>query len=103
MGGINASRDIISAAFRQGALATVTTSIDTGVGTAAALHLAAMLPARAPASGLATLGLLEDDLIEQALPIENGRMRTLDAPGLGVSLDEAAVARYAVGVWEYRA
>ena len=103
VGGINASRDILSAAFRSGALATITTSIDTGVGTAAALHIAATLPERAPACGLATLSLLEDDLIEEGLPIVRGTMRTPEGHGLGVTLDEAAVARYAVGVWEYRA
>jgi L-alanine-DL-glutamate epimerase-like enolase superfamily enzyme len=81
---------------------TITTSMDSGIGTAAALHLAAARGGRA--HGLATLSLLEDDLIEDpGLPILNGLMRLPVAPGLGVELDEAALARYAIGEWEMKA
>lgn len=40
--------------------------------------------------------LREDDLIEEPIPIENGCARLPTAPGLGVTLDEAALARYRV-------
>ena len=40
--------------------------------------------------------LREDDLIEEPIPIEDGYVPLPTAPGLGVSLDEAAVARYRV-------
>ncbi len=82
------------AAFAAGFL--VTTTIDTGVGTAAALQVAASLPGQRYAHGLATASLLEHDLLRAALPIERGFMRLPDAPGLGVELDEAALARYTV-------
>jgi o-succinylbenzoate synthase len=97
LGGLRACRPIIDTATAAGVRCVVTTSIDTGIGTAAALHLAAALGGPY-AHGLATLDLLEDDLIlDPGLPIENGRMRLPGGPGLGVTLDEAALARYADG------
>jgi o-succinylbenzoate synthase len=47
------------------------------------------------ACGLATGPLLESDLLGVPLPVQNGVMRTPPGPGLGVTLDEAALARYA--------
>lgn len=40
--------------------------------------------------------LREDDLIEEPLPIVDGAIARPEAPGLGVRLDEEALARYAV-------
>ena len=86
------------AAHLSGRSALITTSIDTGIGTALALHLAATLPDEALAHGLATLDLLEDDLIEEpGLPVVRGMMRLPDTPGLGVELDEEALMRYSDG------
>jgi L-alanine-DL-glutamate epimerase-like enolase superfamily enzyme len=79
--------------------AVVTTSIDTGIGTALALHLAAASGATY-AHGLSTLPLLEDDLIVQTLPVVQGRMNLPLSSGLGVDLDEAALERYAVSRWQ---
>ena len=79
--------------------AVITTSIDTGVGTALALHLAAASGATY-AHGLSTLPLLQEDLIVQTLAVEQGRMALLQAPGLGVEVDEAALERYAVSRWQ---
>jgi L-alanine-DL-glutamate epimerase-like enolase superfamily enzyme len=56
------------------------------------------------AHGLATLPLLEDDLIEApGLIVERGRMRLPGGVGLGVELDEDALDRYTAGRWEVRA
>jgi L-alanine-DL-glutamate epimerase-like enolase superfamily enzyme len=79
--------------------AVVTTSIDTGIGTALALHLAAAGGATY-AHGLSTLPLLEDDLIVQTLAVVKGRMPVPSSPGLGVEVDEAALERYAVSRWQ---
>jgi len=79
--------------------AVVTTSIDTGIGTALALHLAAASGA-SYAHGLSTLPLLEDDLIVQTLPVVQGRLELPSSPGLGVDVDEAALERYAVSRWQ---
>lgn len=99
-GGIGRTCLIAGEAAKYGVDVTITTSIDSGIGTAAALHLAAARGGRA--HGLGTLSLLEDDLIETGLPMEQGLMYLPAAPGLGVELDEAALARYAVDAWELR-
>ncbi len=81
-----------------GASVVVTTTIDTGIGTAAALHLAATLPPGGPACGLATGSLLAADLITRPLVARCGRMELPDGPGLGVELDEGQLARYGGGI-----
>ena len=93
VGGIRTAREIIERAQSQGASCVVTTSIDTGIGIAAALHLAATLPSPALACGLATGDLLTTDLLALPLPIRGGRMRLPDTPGLGVRPDEKALKR----------
>ncbi len=95
-GGLRPARRIIDLALQAGAQVVVTTTIDTGVGVAAALHLAATLPHGSPACGLATGGLLESDLLRAPLVVRDGLMRLPDAPGLGVDLDGDALERYAV-------
>ena len=94
VGGLRPARRIIELAAAAGAGAVVTTSIDSGVGTAAALHLAATLPRGGPACGLATGSLLAADLISHPLVARCGRMELPDGPGLGVGLDEEQLARY---------
>lgn len=69
---------------------------ETGIGTAANLHLAAALSQirRANDSGL---HILESDVIEEgSLRIENGRMRVPDGPGWGVELNASALAELTV-------
>jgi L-Ala-D/L-Glu epimerase len=75
----------------------VTTMFDTGVGTAAAMHLAALAGNPPPACGLATLALLEDDLVSGAPRVARGRLRLPSRHGLGVRLDEHALSRYGAG------
>ena len=41
--------------------------------------------------------MLEDDLVSDGLDYSGGRVRVPEGPGLGVSLDEAALERYASG------
>jgi o-succinylbenzoate synthase len=94
VGGLRPARNIIERARARRVSCIVTTSLDTGVGIAAALHLAATLPCPAPACGLATGALLTTDLLTTPLTIERGRMRRPQAPGLGVRFDEKTVKRY---------
>jgi L-alanine-DL-glutamate epimerase-like enolase superfamily enzyme len=94
-GGLQAAYAIIELARAAGLGAIVTTTIDCAPGIAGALALAACLPPTAPACGLATAPLLETDLGVASLPVERGRMRVPDGPGLGVRLDPALLARYA--------
>jgi o-succinylbenzoate synthase len=99
--GLGPARAIAERAAALGVGTTITTSIDSGVGTAIALQLAAALETKV-AHGLATPSLLEDDLIAApGLPLEAGAMRLSAAPGLGVELDEAAIDKYAVAQWTF--
>ncbi len=102
IGGFEYTHFLIAYAGHFGIRSVVTTAIEMGIGVAAALHLAALrFDARAEpiAHGLATLDLLEDDLIVESLPIVGGKMAVPTGPGLGVALDEAALDRYATADW----
>jgi o-succinylbenzoate synthase len=94
IGGLSTARYVAKAALSTGLGIVITTTIDTGIGTAAALHLAASLPDDGRAHGLATASLLQDDLLKRSLPIERGYMSLPEAPGLGVELDDARAAQY---------
>ncbi len=78
----------------------LTTTFDTGAGTALALHLAALLPEPRPACGLATLPLLSGDIMRGCPTPEAGSLPLPSVPGLGVTLVEAALDRFATGPWE---
>ncbi|HEX3721189.1 MAG TPA: enolase C-terminal domain-like protein, partial [Nitrolancea sp.] len=93
--GLVASRTTIEEAVAAGLRVVVTSTIESGVGVATALHLAATLPDGSPACGLATANLLEHDLLQEPLSVVNGRMSLPDGPGLGVRLDEATLERFA--------
>ena len=94
VGGLRPARRIIERAQAQGVSCVVTTTLDAGVGIAAALHLAATLPAPGLACGLATGALLTTDLLATPLPVRDGRMRRPSGAGLGVRLDDEAVERH---------
>lgn len=72
----------------------MTSALESGIGVVATLHLAAAMPLLTLACGLATLDLLEDDLLFAGLPIVHGAMAVPTGSGLGVTLDGAALARY---------
>jgi L-alanine-DL-glutamate epimerase-like enolase superfamily enzyme len=93
VGGLRQAAAIVELAADASVPVTVSTLFETGVGLAAALHLAAITPG-AQAHGLGTADLLVSDLLVRPLEIRDGRMRVPAGPGLGVELDEAAVQRY---------
>lgn len=99
-GGLRAAQQIIAMAQEHGLYALVTTTIDAGIAVAAALHLATMLPAPPLACGLATGLLLTGDLLACPLLARDGAMSVPSACGLGVSLDEQQLARYASAWYE---
>ena len=63
---------------------TVTSAMESAVGTMAALHCASLLPPPIPDCGMALSHFLEHDLATPPA-IENGRMRTPTASGLGLT------------------
>ena len=86
LGGLAKTREAALVAQRAGVEVVVTTSIDSGVGTAAALHVAASLGDGMSACGLATGGLLESDLLREPLRVADGAMAVPEGGGLGVEL-----------------
>ena len=90
IGGLRVAHALARAAIDAGLGVVVTSSFDTAVGVAGALHLAASLPGPARAHGLATVDLLEDAPLDGLAPAHAGLMRVPDGPGLGVRLREPA-------------
>lgn len=93
--GLREAMAMLDAARVAGLPAIVTTTFDSGVGVALAAHLAALLPEPRPACGLATLDHLESHIVVAPPEIHDGRLRLPSRPGLGVTLDEQALRRYA--------
>jgi o-succinylbenzoate synthase len=92
LGGLAAARDAAERAHAR-LRVTVTSGLETGIAIAAALHLAAALPDPPEPCGLATGHLLAGDLVTDPVP-ERPRMRVPPGPGLGIALDETALARW---------
>jgi muconate cycloisomerase len=95
-GGLTQALRAIDYAARRG-IGTVLHNQPLGIASAAQVHLGA---ARAAVLGHAMelFGhvMLEDDLIVEPLDTSGGRVRVPGGPGLGVTLDEQALDRYAV-------
>ena len=97
--GLKESLGIIQNARKSGLRTIVTTTYDSGIGTALAAHLAAATGEKS-AHGLATLDLLSGDLIENPPQIENGNIIIPKISGLGIKTDIQQLERYATGDWE---
>jgi len=96
VGGLRPAQRIAEHAHAAGVDVIVTGMLDSALGTAAALHLAASLPGPPRAAGLATDALLESDLV--LLPrIGNGERALPEGPGLGVSPRTKNVEKLATG------
>ncbi len=93
VGGLRPAMEIIQLALAGAVEPVVTTTIDSGVGIAAALHLAATFEGKR-ACGLATAQLLECDLTTATPQVHGGEMVCPDTPGLGVEIDEVKSAPY---------
>jgi o-succinylbenzoate synthase len=93
-GGLYNAQRMLQLASEHGLRSVITSSIEAGIGVAAALHLAASSPEVTLACGLGTLPMLKNDLISGALPIYNGTLQVPDGPGLGVALDRETLAKF---------
>ncbi|HUZ76538.1 MAG TPA: enolase C-terminal domain-like protein [Chloroflexota bacterium] len=96
-GGLRAGAEIARLAAAAGLGSIVTSSIDSGVGVLAALHLAAACASPNLACGLATAELLASDLMAEPIPVVEGQMALPAEPGLGFIPSAAALARYTTG------
>ena len=93
--GLAGALAMIAEARAHGLPVILTTTFDSGLGTALALQLAALAPEPRPACGLATLELLEGDITTGCPVPRGGAMAVPNAPGLGVEIDGAALDRHA--------
>ncbi len=98
--GLREALAIVAEAVARDLPCIVTTTFDTGVGTALALQLAALLPEPRPACGLATLPLLAGDVVSGCPDPEAGAIPLPSGPGLGVSIDCDALDRFATAPWQ---
>jgi muconate cycloisomerase len=98
-GGIGPARKIAAVAEAAGLTCTVGSNLELGIASAAMAHLALATPAigaeEFPCDILGPLAY-ERDLLAEPLDVRNGTVKPPDAPGLGVSLDEDALARFRV-------
>jgi len=94
VGGLTVGRAIVDLARPAGVGVIVTSAFEAGVGLAAALHLAATLPADAPACGLATAESLAATLVRRLPAIDRGVAAVPTAPGLGVEVNESELAAH---------
>ncbi len=83
LGGVGIARELATWAGEAGVEPIVTTTIDGAVARTGAIHLAAAIP-DVGACGLATAGLLAEDLCPDPAPIDNGAAVVPQAKGLGV-------------------
>jgi L-alanine-DL-glutamate epimerase-like enolase superfamily enzyme len=91
-GGVQAvlQQGILSAAFEKSFFLQ---QVGTGLTTAMVAHLGAILThARWPA--ITCMNNYSDDLLTEPLTIEGGQVRVPEGPGLGVTVDEAALEKY---------
>ena len=81
LGGPDRAVDAAKRAREAGVEPVITTTIDAAVARTAAVHVAGAVPDVA-ACGLATGGLLDDDLAPDPCPVSDGRLGVPDGPGL---------------------
>lgn len=102
LGGIRVALDFARRAIDAGMTVVVTTTFDSSIGTAMALHLAAALdvaPGTEVAHGLSTGEHLAADLTSKSLVPTRGRLAVSSAPGLGIEVDAAALDAVATAPW----
>lgn len=89
LGGPGNAHTIAMRAREAGIEPVVTTTVDAVVARAAAVHVAAAIPAVEPC-GLATANFLAEDLAADPAPVSDGRISVPEGPGLGVDVDGGA-------------
>lgn len=108
-GGFVGARAVAAIAEARHVACDVNGSIESAIGNAANVHfalahaavsLASVIPISAPSGRhpYAVAGrYYEDDVIREPFAVDGGALLPLDAPGLGIEVDEAKLARFRVG------
>ncbi len=94
-GGISKARLLCDRARALGKTTIITSTLESGVGVSACLHLAASLGVGVSPCGLDTLRFLSDTLILEQLTVVNGSLGIGAAPGLGATLKSGLFDREA--------
>jgi L-alanine-DL-glutamate epimerase-like enolase superfamily enzyme len=93
LGGVRAVLDASRLCDRLGMNVNISCKTgETSVASAAAMHVAAVVPALAWGLTVTSPGLAED-VVSDPLRVDNGHLAVLDRPGLGVEVDERRVRR----------
>ncbi|NKQ52280.1 chloromuconate cycloisomerase [Amycolatopsis sp. K13G38] len=93
-GGLRATRAIAEVAASAGIPCYAATSIESPVGTAAALHAACASPATGWGSELFGPLLLAEEMLADPLVYDNDGLHLPEGPGLGVELDPAQIRAF---------
>ena len=102
LGGLRPAFAIAQRAARLGIGAFATTTFDSSIGTAAALHLASAIGGAIPggiAHGLGTGEHLAGDVVTQTLVARGGMLALPETPGLGIAPEAGALDAVAEGDW----
>jgi o-succinylbenzoate synthase len=91
LGGINKSIKLSKISAERGLKTVITSTLESGIGVAACLHVAAMLGDHILPCGLDTLDLFQENIINENLPIVSGHMNVPEGPGLGVTLKDSLI------------
>lgn len=98
-GGISGARKMAAIAEGAGLVCTIGSNLEMGVASAAMIHLGMATSAIAAEDfpcDILSVFYYEDDLLVEPLPIEAGKARPHEKPGLGVELDEKKLEKYRV-------
>lgn len=96
-GGLSEALSVCAIAAAAQIPATIGSNLELGIGQAAMIHLAIAHPGIRPEiipCDIISRFFYEADIVQEPLPVEGGIARRIDAPGLGVALDRAAVSRF---------
>ena len=93
-GGLLGCKQLASIAEGAGLNCYVGCMIETGIGTAAYLHLAASTPNVTYGCELFGPLLLKDDIVQEKTKYSKGHIVVTDKPGLGVTLDKEKLEKY---------
>ncbi|MGB1717676.1 MAG: mandelate racemase/muconate lactonizing enzyme family protein [Candidatus Latescibacterota bacterium] len=95
-GRLQRAQRLLNLAESGGLRALIGSTVELGIGTAAATHLAAACACVSVASDLVGPGLLKGDVVAPTLSYDRGYIQPPRGPGLGVQLDEERMQAYAV-------
>ncbi|MBM4401366.1 MAG: hypothetical protein FJ045_05385, partial [Crenarchaeota archaeon] len=96
VGGLYNAKKLLSIAEAADIECMVGSELETGIGTAAGIHLMASSNLFTVPSDLIGPTHFKDDIIRQRFIVKDGYMEVPSKPGLGVELDEEKIEKYTI-------